>query len=123
MAKVTQKPVTNFTVVSTIARGAPLPLNSVEREEFRTAVATPGFQRALQNALRGKPNVLRSGATQAGEYSTLANNNILQVLRGWELFELALFSQLDASPQRASEPLAETFPESGFLGADRPKTS
>lgn len=116
MPKAKQNSVTNFTVQSTIARGAPIELSSVERDQFRAAVATPAFRKALENALKGKPSVLYSGSRTAGEYSTLSNNNILQVLRGWELFELALFSQLDGKAQKPSSALTETFPDSGFMG-------
>lgn len=116
MPKDKQKSVTVFTVPSTIARGGPVELSSVERDQFRAAVATPAFQKALQNALKGKPSVLYSGSKVAGEYSTLSNNNIIQVLRGWEMFELALFSQLDGRAQKPSGALTETFPDSGFMG-------
>lgn len=117
MPKAKQESVTNFTVISTIARGEPVQLTSDERAQLRELVGHPVFQKALQNALRGKPSVLFSGSRVAGEFSSLANNNILQVLRGWEMFELALFSQLDPKPQKPTAPLTETFPDTGFLGS------
>lgn len=118
MPKDKQKSVTVFTVQSSISRGAQTPLNSTERDEFRKAVDTPGFKRALQNAFLAKPSVY-SGSGRAGEYSTLANNNVLQILRGWEMFENALFSQLDAQAQKLSQPLTESYPDAGQLGADK----
>lgn len=115
MAKAKQNLVTNFTVPTTVARGPRMELSSVERDQFRTAVASPAFQLALQNALKSKPSVY-SGSKVAGEHSLLSNNNVLQILRGWELFEIALFEQLDGKAQKPVGALVETFPNSGLMG-------
>lgn len=88
---------------------APLVLS--ERERLRQIFADPVFQKALRNAHACMPNKNPVGIGVApGKKSLLIANNRLHELRGWEMFEGALFMQAEEKVAREFKPLVETFP-------------
>lgn len=120
MPKSSQKSVVAFTSISSMPVGKAQNLTSNEIEEFRAAVSNASFQKALRNALLRKPSVF-SGAKVSDQFSTLSNNNVLQILRGWEMFEAALFSQLNGNLEplnKRSGSIEETFPDAGVFGGN-----
>lgn len=97
-------------------------LNLEERTHLAALLNDPVMQRALGNCARCKPGVFIAAAGpdvaahKSAELATLAANNRLHEIRGWELFEAALYRQLE-DPKPRREPTAENYPESGRTDA------
>lgn len=72
-------------------RDPTVPLSLEEREAFRAAVKTPAFQKALRNIRNQRPSVFTHDLNTALG-ATVANNRLHEI-RGWELFEAALWKQ------------------------------
>lgn len=72
-------------------REAVVPLSLEEREAFRAAIKSPAFQKALRNIRNQRPSVFTHELNTA--LGTTIANNRLHELRGWELYETALWKQ------------------------------
>ncbi len=68
-----------------------IPLSLEEREAFRAAIKSPAFQKALRNIRNQRPSVFTHELNSALGAS-IANNRLHEI-RGWELFEGALWKQ------------------------------
>src|SRR6185503_19631118 len=78
------------------------PLAFEDRVELRKIFALPVFRRALKNCRHDKPSTKISRTTLDSALGAIAANNRLHQMRGWEMFEEALFAQtLDPAPKRA----------------------
>lgn len=74
-----------------LLREPTVPLNLEEREAFRAAIKSPAFQKALRNIRNLRPSVFTHELNSALG-ATVANNRLHEI-RGWELFEAALWKQ------------------------------
>ena len=81
-----------------LLRDPPVPLTLDEREQFRAAVRSPFFQKALRNIRHVKPSAFIPNLNSA--LGATISNNRLHEIRGWEMFETALGTQaLDPAPK------------------------
>lgn len=88
-----------------------------ERERLREILNDPIFVKAIERAANYKPGAFCAGiGSQINDpaASQLIANNRLHEIRGWELFERALYLQAeDPKPQKTK--LEETYPDTGRI--------
>ena len=86
-------------------------LTEAERQWFRKTYAEPTFQKILRNAWARKPNThpIGTGVHLTDHNAQMVANNRLHQLQGWEMFEGALFSQLELRLIQRPAPIKETY--------------
>lgn len=93
-----------------------LPLELKDRDKLKALLNDPVMQQVLGNISAVKPGVFYVGAGTEAHASkdpamaTLLANNRLHEIRGWEMFETALFAQCE-DPKAAREASTETYPD------------
>jgi hypothetical protein len=88
-----------------------VPLVLEERERLRVLFSDPVFQKALRNAHARMPDKNPPGiGVVPTEHALLIANNRLHELRGWEMFQGALFMQAEEKVPRVQKTLIETYP-------------
>ena len=99
-------------------------LKPEEKERLRVILVDPLFVKFLRIVAGMKPsaNCTDAGSLKRDAFSNERANARLGEIRGWELYELALFKALHDAPQPPREPEA-TFPDTGLLktGAQLPE--
>lgn len=95
---------------------APFVLDLKDRTRLASLLNDEVMQKALANAAALKPGVffvgsgLDANATKDTAMATLMANNRLHQIQGWEMFEAALFRQIE-DPKLPREKASETFPQ------------
>lgn len=99
----------------------PDPLTQKERERFRAILADEVFRKVLARVQNMKPSAFTGGVSDASKSATdraQTANDRLHEIRGWEMFEHALFLQAEDKKRRA-DPAQETFPDSGMIDYEK----
>lgn len=98
----------------------PEPLTQKERERFRAILADDVFRKVLARAQNMKPSAFIgvSDATKGADDRRQTSNDRLHEIRGWEMFEHALFLQAEDIKRRTNQP-TETFPNSGLIDYEK----
>jgi hypothetical protein len=79
-----------------------------ERLQFRALLENEIFRKAMARVLTMKPSAFHVAP------GPQAANDRLYEIRGWELFEHALYLQAEAPKPKAARP-TETFPDEGLI--------
>lgn len=90
-----------------------VPLTMEERGEFRKILETPLMRRVWNNARAAKPSEF-AGDLNLKRGKRIANNR-LHEMRGWRMFEVAIFKQV-YDPKPVANAPKETYPDSGLPG-------
>lgn len=80
-------------------------------------LADPAFERALALIQIGRPSVYINGTgghVTDATASVQSANNRLHEMRGWDLYQTALFALVREEKPRTPQP-TETYPDSGSL--------
>lgn len=90
----------------------PAPLTQIERKQFRLILENEVFRKALARVQNMKPSAF---AAQSGPQGA---SDRLYEIRGWELFEHALYLQAE-SPKPRTERATETYPDQGLIDYEK----
>lgn len=87
---------------------APAPLSDDEREKLRAILNNDVFRLALARVQNMKPSAFTAAPGVQGA------NDRLHEIKGWELYEHALFLQAETPKQKSERP-TETYPDQGLI--------
>ncbi len=87
---------------------APAPLTDDERKQLKALLSDGVLRKALARVQNMKPSSFNAPSGIQGA------NDRLHEIRGWELYEHALFLQAE-TPKLKSEKPTETYPDQGLI--------
>ncbi len=87
-----------------------------ELAQIRSFLSSPVWARFLRVVACKKPssNVANAGSTSRDEFSDARANARLGEIRGWELYEFAIFLAL-SEPKEIRKEVEATYPDSGTM--------
>lgn len=87
-----------------------------ELAQIRSFLSSPVWARFLRVVACKKPssNVANAGSTARDEFSDARANARLGEIRGWELYEFAIFLAL-SEPKEIKKEIEATYPDSGTM--------
>lgn len=94
-------------------------LSPEEKGQLRAMLESPVFQKMLSIITCAKPssNCALAGSGNRDAFSGERATARLGEMRGWELYETALFAAIN-TPEEISKFVEESFPDSGLPGFD-----
>lgn len=95
-----------------------------ELAEVRASITSPAYVKFLRvlNCAKPSSNVSKAGSGERDEFSDARANARLGEIRGWELYEAAIFLALN-EPKTIKRTTEESFPDAGRADANWGKTS
>lgn len=94
----------------------PAPLTEEERKQFVAILEGDVFRKVLARAMNMKPGAFSgvSDASKCAADRVQSANDRLHEIRGWELFEHALYLQAQ-TPKPAAARTPENYPDQGLI--------
>lgn len=94
-------------------------LSPAEKAELRIILESPVYRKMLSIVANFKPspNCTKAGSSERDAFSNERANARLGELRGWELYEMALFAAIN-TPEQIEKMAEEEFPDAGLPGFD-----